>query len=359
MGIFCLPSKMCARKYHDYLKYFSSKSSLRDYSKIALFNCTSFYLRKIRNVDLEIPDLNTTTLHIQLTNTCNANCTFCAYGKLKTANPHFLSDEVFCKAVSDYVDCGGKVFSLNCTVGDPLLDKDAVNRIRYLREKSPDADIYLYTNLLYLDKYDIDEFLASGLNTLEISTTAFDRDAYQRVYGSSQYDRFLQNITRLLERNTELRSRVKIVIHFRLDVPPWKFYSSSDYLRLKIYLDEISYGMLYNFDSWHGIVKDADMSGSMRISKPCIINYPCRRITNPAIYTNGDVIACACRTPLKGEHPLKIGNIKNNRLNQIWKNAKHNELFHSFFKKDTITEICRDCSFYSPFEGRTGRKELS
>ncbi len=341
------------RKYFEYLKYFLSQSSLRDYYKILKFKYISFYQQKICTTNIQIPDLSTTTVHIQSTNICNANCRFCAYGKVKSVTPNFMTSDIFQKAVSDYIDFGGKTISLNCTIGDPLLDKDIIKKIRFLREKSPKASIYLFTNLLFLDKYDINEFLTSGLNRLEISTTAFDSDSYRRVYGSIQYRRFLNNIACLLKRNTELNNPIKIIIQFRLDAPPWRFYSSSDYLHLKKYLIKVPYNILYNYDSWHGIINNSNMSGSMKISKPCIINYPCRRITNPAIYTNGDVIACACRVSQTGEHPLKIGNIKNNTLNNIWKNEKHNELFQSFFKRETILDICRDCSFYTPYTYKT------
>jgi sulfatase maturation enzyme AslB (radical SAM superfamily) len=45
-------------------------------------------------------------LHLELTNLCNANCVFCPY-QFQTRKVEFMSDEVFQKAVGDYVRLGG------------------------------------------------------------------------------------------------------------------------------------------------------------------------------------------------------------------------------------------------------------
>ena len=45
-------------------------------------------------------------LHLELTNLCNANCVFCPY-QFQTRDVAFMSDDVFEKAVRDFVGSGG------------------------------------------------------------------------------------------------------------------------------------------------------------------------------------------------------------------------------------------------------------
>ena len=45
-------------------------------------------------------------LHLELTNLCNANCIFCPY-QFQERPKQFMSDEVFFKAVNDFVAIQG------------------------------------------------------------------------------------------------------------------------------------------------------------------------------------------------------------------------------------------------------------
>src|SRR5207248_4494063 len=71
-------------------------------------------------------------LHLELTNLCNANCVFCPY-QFQTRDVQFMADEVFHKAVNDYVAIGGGSVGLTPIVGDALIDPKFLDRVRYLR----------------------------------------------------------------------------------------------------------------------------------------------------------------------------------------------------------------------------------
>jgi hypothetical protein len=74
-------------------------------------------------------------LHLELTNICNANCIFCPYQH--QIRPHqYMSDEVFEKALADYVAEGGGSIILTPIVGDFLIDRKCIDRIRRARSFS-------------------------------------------------------------------------------------------------------------------------------------------------------------------------------------------------------------------------------
>src|SRR5579884_3574292 len=120
-------------------------------------------------------------LHLELTNLCNADCVFCPY-HFQERQVQFMPDEIFRKAVSDYVALGGGSVGLTPIVGDALIDTKFLERVRYLRSLPQIDRIWLTTNCILLDRFGIDEVLGSGINALNVSTAGFEAEMYQRVY---------------------------------------------------------------------------------------------------------------------------------------------------------------------------------
>src|SRR6266705_1178700 len=89
-------------------------------------------------------------LHLELTNLCNADCVFCPY-QFQTRETQFMPDEVFHKAVDDYVSSGGGSMGLTPIVGDALIDPKFVARVNYLRSRPTIDRIWLTTNAILLD----------------------------------------------------------------------------------------------------------------------------------------------------------------------------------------------------------------
>src|SRR5947209_9992328 len=120
-------------------------------------------------------------LHLELTNLCNADCVFCPY-QFQTRAIEFMTDDVFRKAVSDFISIGGGSVGLTPIVGDALIDPKFLERVRYLRSLPQIDRIWLTTNCILLDKFGVEEILRSGINALNVSTAGFDAEMYQRVY---------------------------------------------------------------------------------------------------------------------------------------------------------------------------------
>src|SRR5918996_37820 len=141
-------------------------------------------------------------LHFELTNLCNANCVFCPY-QFQTREVEFMPDEVFTKAVNDFLTIGGGSVGLTPIVGDALIDPKFLERVKYLRSFAAIDRIWVTTNGILLDRHGIDEVLASGLTSITISTAGFDEEMYERVYRSKSYRRFRRNVLALVEQNAK------------------------------------------------------------------------------------------------------------------------------------------------------------
>ena len=67
-------------------------------------------------------------LYIETTKICNANCIFCAY-QYQKRDKVAMDDLLFKKLIDEYVELGGGNLGLTPTVGDPLVDKNIINKI--------------------------------------------------------------------------------------------------------------------------------------------------------------------------------------------------------------------------------------
>ena len=167
---------------------------------------------------LEAMALRPFELHLEFTNLCNANCIFCPY-QFQERPTGFMSDQVFEKAVNDYVKINGGSVGLTPIVGDALIDPKFLTRVRHLRSLPQIDRIFLTTNAILLDKHGISEVLTSGLTSVMISTSGFEKESYKRIYRSPAYDRMKENVTHLVEENARLGSPVHISICLRTDRP--------------------------------------------------------------------------------------------------------------------------------------------
>lgn len=285
-------------------------------------------------------------LNIETINICNANCTFCAY-QYQTRDTGTMSLELYKKIIVQYVDIGGGDLGLTPTVGEPLADKFIIERIKFARSFKEIKRIGFYSNLISLARFDLKDFVNSGVTNLVISTSGFDKDMYKRVYRSNEYTRMYNNLTNLLIENLNSGNPIDISVDMRTDKTFNETVNFPDYKKLLQYLPANKFGCKFKYDDWAGKVKQSELSGTMKIRNMMMsmrFRYSaCFEYYNgPSIYWNGDVGICGCRDVDAKE--LIIGNVTHNKLSDIWYNTKHLEILNNFNK--SMPNICKKCTHY-------------
>lgn len=285
-------------------------------------------------------------LNIETINICNANCTFCAY-QYQTRDTGTMSLELYKKIIVQYVDIGGGDLGLTPTVGEPLADKFIIERIKFARSFKEIKRIGFYSNLISLARFDLKDFVNSGVTNLVISTSGFDKDMYKRVYRSNEYTRMYNNLTNLLIENLNSGNPIDISVDMRTDKTLNETVNFPDYKKLLQYLPANKFGCKFKYDDWAGKVKQSELSGTMKIRNMMMsmrFRYSaCFEYYNgPSIYWNGDVGICGCRDVDAKE--LIIGNVTHNKLSDIWYNTKHLEILNNFNK--SMPNICKKCTHY-------------
>lgn len=256
---------------------------------------------------------------------------------------YILSNERFKFFLDRYVEYGGGELKFTPIVGDPLVDSNLIDKIKMAKVTGKINHLYLYTNLIGLDKFDIKEFLLSGIDRIYVSTCIGSRTMYKKLFGVDKYNLVWGNLLRLVSNNAELDNEVKIDVILRYEKPHRKLFTSFEYEELESY--GIEPRVVENYDNWCGLIRKEDLPKGQvfreveDMSKPCSLFYKGLIILN-----NGDVGACWCRDL---EAKLVVGNVYKQSLGEIWNGERMNKLREDWWE-GKIPTICKNCYQYTP-----------
>jgi radical SAM protein with 4Fe4S-binding SPASM domain len=296
---------------------------------------------------LEAMALRPYELHLELTNLCNANCVFCPY-QFQEREAKFMPEEVFRKAVDDFVACGGGSVGLTPIVGDALIHPDFVARVRHLRSLPEIDRIWVTTNAILLDKHGIEEVLTSGLTSITISTSGFDEESYRRIYRSSAYERFRRNVLALVEENQSLPEPLTITIGLRTDRPLDVVMKDPDFQPILAFQPDVDF--TWSFTSAGGRVTREVLPAGMRLRVVSSRRETCVQLYNgPIVLPDGTVMACSCVAAMDAAADLGIGNVLEESLLEIWRNDRMRRLRESFGTPE-LNRTCAGCDMYRDLE---------
>ncbi|HEY6320416.1 MAG TPA: radical SAM protein [Thermoanaerobaculia bacterium] len=286
-------------------------------------------------------------LHLELTNLCNANCVFCPY-QFQQREVSYMPEDVFHRAVGDFVDCGGGSVGLTPIVGDALIHPDFVARVHYLRAQPRIDRIWVTTNAILLDKHGIDAVLRSGLTSITISTSGFDEPSYRRIYRSSAYPRFRRNVAELVRRNRELPEPLTITIGLRTDRPLEVVMADADFQEILAHQPDIDF--TWSFTSAGGRVTREALPAGMRLRVVTSRRETCVQLYNgPIVLPDGTVMACSCVAAMDAVTDLGIGNLRERSLLDIWTSDGMKRLRASF-AAGGLNSTCAGCDMYRGLE---------
>lgn len=294
---------------------------------------------------------NYTDFGLEVSNACNANCSFCAY-RFMERKLKITKTEDIKKIIDEYSLNGGGDVNFTPVVGDPLVDKNLLEKIKYCRSKANIRHVWMYTNGLYLNRFDPKEFILSGITRLSISTYFGDEDKYFKYYGSKNYRQMIENIKTISKMNNNLGKPVKIQLHLRVELPTSLWKDNKDFIDIKKLVGDNNITYLDTYESWSGQIKisdiptgskmsDANVNLNAKSKSPCFEMY--RRVQ---VLSNGDVGVCVCRD-VEGE--INIGDINKESLKKIWRGDKL-ENYRNKWLKGQLPDVCISCDRYMPVD---------
>jgi MoaA/NifB/PqqE/SkfB family radical SAM enzyme len=149
-------------------------------------------------------------IRVENTNHCSYECFFCPRDKL-TRDRGFMSLGDLEKVLAQFPDFSGQVDLHG--FGEPLLDKDLVQKIGLVKRTWPKCRTRIYSTLgVRLQGHQRSALVTSGLNTIEVSFYGIDRESYRLTHGVDRFDIAFANLTALCTLNKTAGSPLQVII---------------------------------------------------------------------------------------------------------------------------------------------------
>ncbi len=147
-------------------------------------------------------------LRISLTDRCNLRCTYCIpQGFQPLMHNDIITYEELMLIVEKALELGIDKYKI--TGGEPFVRKGAVNFIRILKTFPGVKEVSVTTNGVLLGKY-IDELKEIGIDGINISLDAADREQYMRITGFDEYENVDKAI--IASCNAGIKTKINVVL---------------------------------------------------------------------------------------------------------------------------------------------------
>ncbi len=275
---------------------------------------------------------------IENTNYCNAKCVICPHFSGINKAKGFMDFSLFTKIIDNMLDLKIKRLQITGT-GEPLIDKNLVDKIKYAKKKGID-ELNIFTNGSLLTEELAAEILDSGLDLICFSFDGIKKEEYEKIRIGLVYDNVLRNIRYFLKLREKKRKKEPYVIinSFVRDV-------NIDYFNSQILKDIyalVDKWNLYPVESethkWGGAVEPINDNALDEE----VINVPCRRLwATLNILWDGQVVPCC----MDYEGDFALDDICEKKIQEIWQSHKFEE-FREMHRKNRVSEIliCSNCS---------------
>jgi radical SAM protein with 4Fe4S-binding SPASM domain len=265
-------------------------------------------------------------------------------------------------------------------IGEPILNKELPNMIRYLKERK--AFVFFNSNGILLDELRQNQIIDAGLDELRISLDAASPAGYKTIRNSDQFNLIVSNLQGLSERIKSLNvSHPKISLWYlgtRENIS-----ELPDFVRLaaalgitEVYLQRLVY---FQDHEGYGLARsektlmDSNIETAELIYESCEIakrlgvQFNASGLSNPIeslqtgsrnplpwgrcyrpttlmyITANGNVLPC-CISPFSTPdyHSIIMGNVFNRSMAEIWSGNKY-RIFRKKHQTENPPTCCQGC----------------
>ncbi len=274
-------------------------------------------------------------LDIETTSLCNLRCTMCSMAskdyyknRIRSGN---MSMDLYKKIIDEAVEIG--VYSTKLFyVGEPLMNKNIAEMVRYAKQKGI-IDVSITTNAVLLDERMSRSLIEAGLDNIAFSFDSPYKKRYEAIRVGANFEDTLQNIRKFSQLRDEYNatkpmSRVTMVM---MDNVPEEF---DDFINLfEGIVDAVGFYDYFELDD-----KLVDLAKLDNISDD---DFICAQLWQRLIINWEGLVGPCC---FDETFSSKIGNINDESIASIWNGEKLNTLrkLHATGKWKQL-DFCRRC----------------
>lgn len=300
--------------------------------------------RKLADV---LPLLSPYAINFNISNICNFKCFYCAHGEAKREVECKRTEKVMTldilKSCIDYIKQEG-IYLKNinlCGLGEPLLNKEFCNMVKYIKEKQVTECVETITNASLLTKEYCNKIISSKLDKIRISLQGLSGEDYLRVAGVKlDFNKLYENIKYLCENRGSLFVYIKIMdVMVKGESQKKLFFDLFDGIADEVYIENL----LPLTDYMDYSDGNSDFSKTLygeKLEKVTVCTQP---FYSCIVDYDGTVYPC-CMTPV----PKKFEKLSEIGMDKIWNGIEYNKFLISLLSGDAYRDnfACKACNRY-------------
>jgi radical SAM protein with 4Fe4S-binding SPASM domain len=247
------------------------------------------------------------SLGIEVTNACNLECIMC-HRQVMTRKVGFMDFDLFKECARQGIEMGiKKVIPFN--YGESLLHPKLIDMVEYVKSLSQETEVKINTNGMLLDKEYAKALIGAGIDEITFSIEGCTKESHEQLAIGSNYDTVLTNLMNLVDMRKENGKPQVRVCMVRMEET-----ASSLKQFTKQWQPLVDAITIHDVNTGYGTLKDRRLE-----KRPLKRRVPCRELwLKLQVLWNGDVTVCC----IDYDGKLKIGNVKNNSLSELWFGSK-------------------------------------
>jgi len=285
---------------------------------------------------VEFPDCPK-VLHLESSILCNARCIFCPTPRLilDKTRPIYMDEKIW-KHVLDQVATQRVERMSPFLNGEPFIDPQLLDIVRYCKKVSPLTVISIYTNACAMTKEKANAAIEAGVTYFHFSLGGYSRAVYERTQPCLEYNQSIANVRQFIElvrgysgvryaigMTTTIDNQSELDVFKRF----WKSQGAYD----------VEGNAVTNRDQESFVAGVYDTDRSRQSDKPCMSML----FDHFYVLTNGDVVMCC--EDWSGK--VVVGNVVEESVKDIWLGSRMNEVrrIHLEGAKKEIKGLCDNC----------------
>ena len=269
---------------------------------------------------------------LETTSFCNLNCIMCPHDmmvKNGVRKQEHMDFDLFCTIID--LDCKTtKTIGLHI-LGEPLLHPRIIDMVSYASSRGIAPE--LATNGTIMTKELAHGLIDAGLSKIWFSLDGVTPVTYEHIRRNATYQNVSNNINLFLDVKNEKRSSITVIVQMVFQ-PTMTEYEKDIFEEHWVLREGVNKASIKFLDTWAGTLFNNVVPMPIGDRTPCA--EPFKRV---AVLANGDVVPC-CRD-WAGRYVY--GNLKVNRLSEIWAGNKAELMRMQHTKGIYSNEPCRSC----------------
>jgi radical SAM family protein/iron-sulfur cluster protein len=260
-------------------------------------------------------------VQIESTNICNAKCVFCPRDEMHRRQG-VMEMDLYKKIVDECAALGITHVRVH-NYGEPFLDRQLVEKVRYAKERGI-KEVGMISNGSLITEEIARGMIEAGLDAINISVDASGKETFERTRVNLDFDEVIANIRGLVRIRAELgRTHPKLILSF---VRQGNTAEEQAFIReWSSVADKIHITDLHN---WAGT-----------LNHQSDVRYPCYRLwLTFTVLWDGRVSLCCA--DFDGRHIL--GDLRTGTIASVWNSPAYRAV-RSQHLESGGPEICRSC----------------